>query len=127
MRTAAPVALGNCQGDRPFALRTLEQDRSHRKAPAVIERTTRKTVSFLHPFQLAAVEGEQPAGSYTIETIEEPLGGLSFLAHRRVSTTIVLVSRQFGAEARQVVTIDPLDLEAAQERDAAKAALPSGT
>jgi hypothetical protein len=81
------------------------------------ERITRKTVSFLHPFELAGVEGEQPAGTYTVETTEEPIGGVSFIAYRRVSTTIVLVSRQFGHASRQVVTIDPQDLVAAQQRD----------
>jgi hypothetical protein len=79
-------------------------------------------MNFVHPFELSAFEGEQPAGTYTVETIEEPIGGLSFVAYRRVSTTITLVSRQFGLGSRQVVTIDPLDLEAAQKRDAAKAA-----
>ena len=92
------------------------------KASAVTERITRKTVNFLHPFALAGVEGEQPAGAYTVETTEEPIGGLSFIAYRRVSTTIVLVSRQFGPASRQVVTIDPLDLEAAQKGDGAKRA-----
>ena len=88
------------------------------------ERVTRKTVSFRHPFVLAGVEGEHPAGTYVVETTEEPIGGLSFIAYRRVSTTIVLTSRQFGPASRQVVTIDPLDLDAALKRDAAKGALP---
>ncbi len=97
----------------PGAITVIEQ-----KASAVTERTTHKTVSFLHPFELAGVEGQQPAGTYIVETTEEPIGGLSFIAYRRVSTTIVLASRQFGHASRQVVTIDPLDLEAAQKRDA---------
>jgi hypothetical protein len=84
----------------------------------VTERVTRKTVSFRHPFVLAGVEGERPAGTYVVETTEEPIGGLSFIAYRRVSTTIILASRQFGPASRQVVTIDPQDLEAAQARDA---------
>jgi hypothetical protein len=86
----------------------------------VTERVTRKTVSFRHPFVLAGVEGEHQAGTYVVETTEEPVGRLSFIAYRRVSTTIILASRQFGPASRQVVTIDPLDLEAALTRDAAK-------
>jgi hypothetical protein len=88
------------------------------KVSVVTERVTRKTVSFRHPFVLAGVEGEHPAGTYVVETTEEPVGGLSFIAYRRVSTTIILASRQFGPTSRQVVTIDPQDLEAAQARDA---------
>ena len=47
-------------------------------------------MTFLHPFSLAGVEGEQAAGTYAVETLEEPIEGLSFVAYRRVSTTIVL-------------------------------------
>ncbi len=88
----------------------------------MMERTTSSTVRFVHPFVLSAVEGEQPPGTYAIETIEVPIDGLSFLAYRRVATTIILPSDQFGSMSRQVVTIDPLDLEAAQKRDAARTA-----
>lgn len=88
------------------------------------ERVTRKSVTFLRPFALAGVEGEQPAGTYTVETTEEPIGDLSFAGYRRVSTTIVLPSPRFGAASRQVVSIDPSDLEAAQTRDAELAKRP---
>ena len=88
------------------------------------ERITRSTVHFAHPFTLPDVEGEQPPGAYAVETTEMPIDGLSFIAYRRVSTTIILASSQFGPGSRQIVTIDPLDLEAAQKRDAAKTAFP---
>lgn len=81
------------------------------------ERITHTTVDFRQPFRIAGVEGEHPAGTYFVETIEEPIGGLSFLAYHRVSTTIVLPSRRFGQSSRQVVTIEPMDLETAQARD----------
>ena len=54
-------------------------------------------MTFLHPFSLAGVEGEQAAGTYAVETVEEPIEGLSFVAYRRLSTTIVLPSPQYGA------------------------------
>jgi hypothetical protein len=97
-----------------------------RKVFAVKERMTHTTVTFRHPFELAGVDGEQPAGTYNVEMTEEPIAGLSFLAYRRVSTTIIVASRQFGAASRQVVTIDPLDLEAAEKKDAAQAEPPDG-
>jgi hypothetical protein len=84
----------------------------------VTDRITREIVTFLHPFELGGVDGEQPAGTYTVETAEEPVGDLSFIAYRRVSTTIILASGQFGAASRQVVTIDPVELMAARKRDA---------
>ena len=93
-----------------------------RKATAVTERTTHSTLRFAHPFALPGVEGKHPPGTYAVETTEVPIDGLSFVAYRRVSTAIILTSSQFGRGARQVVTVDPLDLEAAQKRDAAKTA-----
>jgi len=83
------------------------------------DRITRRLVAFLHPFSLRGVEGERPAGTYAVETIEAPIDGLSFLAYRRVSTTIELPSGFAAMISRQVVEIDPLDLEAAEKRDVA--------
>lgn len=51
----------------------------------MIERTRCKTVTFLHPFELSGADGEQAAGTYTVETTEEPISDLSFIAYRRVS------------------------------------------
>ena len=82
------------------------------------ERTTRKSVTFLHPFSLAGVDEKLEAGTYVVETLEEAIEGLSFIAFRRVSTTIEIAAKGCGQVARQVVAIDPRDLEAAQERDA---------
>jgi hypothetical protein len=75
-------------------------------------------VIFLHPFSLTGVDQQLEPGTYTVETVEEPIDGLSFLAYRRVATTIVLPSREQGDACRQVVTIDPRVLEAAKQMDA---------
>ena len=82
------------------------------------DRITRETITFLHPFELADVQGMLPAGTYTIETIEEPIESLSMVGYRRVSTTIVVPSPRYGMATRQMVVIDPLNLEAARKRDA---------
>lgn len=82
------------------------------------ERTRHSTVTFGHAFTLAGVEGAQPAGTYTIETTEDLIDSLSLVAYRRVSTAIILDSRLPGRGGRQVVPIDPRDLEAALDRDA---------
>jgi hypothetical protein len=89
-----------------------------------LERTRRELVTFLHPFSLAGVEGEQAPGTYAVETVEEPIEALSFVAYRRVSTTIVLPSPQYGSASRQAIAIDPLDLETARKRDAELASPP---
>jgi hypothetical protein len=81
-------------------------------------RTSRKTVTFTRPFSLTGIDEVQPAGSYTVETDEEELPGLSFPAYRRVATLILLRSRAWGRLVEETVDIDPLELQAAQEKDA---------
>jgi len=84
----------------------------------VLDRTTRKSVTFLRPFELAGVDEKFEAGTYIVETQEEMIEGLSFIAYRRVATTIEMPFKGFGQAARQVTTIDPKDLETAMNRDA---------
>ena len=79
--------------------------------------TSRKTVTFARPFSLSGIK-VQPAGTYTVETDEELLPGLSFPAYRRIATLIFLRSRGGGPIVEQVANIDPLELQAVQERDA---------
>ena len=81
-------------------------------------RTSRKSVTFTQPFSLSGFDEVQPAGTYTVETDEELLPGLSFPAYRRVATPIFLRSRGRGPIVEEVADIDPLELQAAQERDA---------
>ena len=81
-------------------------------------RTSRKTVTFTRPFSLSGIDEVQPAGSYTVETDEEELPGGSFPANRRIATLILLRSRRGGRIIEEVISIDPLELQAAHERDA---------
>ncbi len=81
-------------------------------------RTSRKTVTFTRPFSVSGIDEMQPAGTYTVETDEEELPGLSFPAYRRIATLILLRSRYHGRVVEEVVDIDPLELQAAQARDA---------
>jgi hypothetical protein len=84
-------------------------------------RTTSRTITFARPFSLAGLEESQPAGTYTIQTDEEPIEGLSFLAYRRVATVIFLPLRHGGQGSFQAISVTPEDLEVAQARDAAGA------
>jgi hypothetical protein len=81
-------------------------------------RTSRKTVTFTQPFSLSGIDEVQPAGTYTVETDEELLPGLSFPAYRRIATLILLRSQRGRRVVEEVVNIDPLELQAAQEKDA---------
>jgi hypothetical protein len=81
-------------------------------------RTTRETVTFDHPFSLCAVDGVQPAGTYTVETDEDLIEGVSFLAYRRVATTIYLPLRCGGPGSLQAVRVDPRELDEARGKAA---------
>jgi hypothetical protein len=87
-------------------------------------RTTRISVTFSRPFSLADLDGIQPAGTYRIQTVDVALDTLSLVVYRRVSTTIELPAVGTASSRRQVVTIDPLELEAALQRDLAPTGLP---
>src|SRR3954453_16425336 len=56
-------------------------------------RTSREAVTFARPFTLHGIDGEQPAGTYPVETDEELVPGLSFLAWRRGATVRFRPSR----------------------------------
>jgi hypothetical protein len=81
-------------------------------------RTTSRTITFARPFSLAGLEESQPAGIYTIQTDEEPIEGLSFLAYRRVATVIFLPLGHGGPGSFQAISVTPEALDAALARDA---------
>ena len=80
-------------------------------------RTTRTTVTFKRPFSLAGVDNVQPSGTYTVDTDEELIDGLSFLAYRRVATLLHLPSTSSRVGVTELVTVNPLELEAALKTD----------
>lgn len=80
-------------------------------------RTTRSIVRFSSPFLLHGFDGPQPAGEYYVDQDDELIEGISWLAYRRVATFIHLPAIRTGTMTRQIVQIDPADLEAALEKD----------
>ena len=82
-------------------------------------RTTRETVVFDTPFRLSGLDEEQPAGAYTVVTDEDLIEGLSFLAYRRVATTIYLPLPHGGSGSTQAVTVDPARSTACGDRNGA--------
>ena len=89
-------------------------------------RTSEKTVTFKFPFTLRELSEAQPAGVYSVETDEELLEGMSFPAYKRIATRIRLHESPDHPGVVQIPRIDPIELEAALQRDAASAAIPAG-
>jgi hypothetical protein len=85
----------------------------------MIARERSKIVAFSRPFLLKGVDRELPAGDYRVVTDEELIEGISFPVYRRVATMIFVPAQSSRTSSVEMVTIDPLDLQAAQDRDAA--------
>jgi hypothetical protein len=82
-------------------------------------RTSSKTITFAHPFLLRGVDRILSAGDYRVVTDEELVEGLSFPVYRRVATMIFVPGDSRNASSIEMVTIDPRDLQEAQDRDGA--------
>jgi hypothetical protein len=85
----------------------------------VIARSQTKSVVFEHPFELKGVDRILPPGDYRVVTDEELIEELSFPVYRRVATMIFVPADSQNATSVEMVTIDPRDLQGAQDRDAA--------
>jgi hypothetical protein len=81
-------------------------------------RTSTITVTFKHPFELRGVDRVLPPGDYRVTTDEVLIGDLSFPVYRRMATTI-MVPVDRSPLSIEMVPIDPGDLQAAREKDAA--------
>lgn len=82
-------------------------------------RTTERSARFQRPFVLADSERMYPAGAYRVVTDDGLIDGLSFLAYRRVVTMMFVPGPVPGGSSIEMISVDPLDLEAAQLRDQA--------
>ena len=83
----------------------------------MLRRTRRTTVTFTNDFKLDCLDEVLPAGDYCVETDEELLQGISFVAYRRVATMLRLPKQSSNPSLYRTLTVDPLDLEAALQRD----------
>ncbi len=81
-------------------------------------RTIETTVTFAHPFRIAAIDEALPAGTYRLVSDEEEILGLSFLAFRRTATLLHLPAIASTATTRQVVAVEPAEFEAMLAADA---------
>lgn len=82
-------------------------------------RTTRTIVHFRAPFSIAGMDAVQAPGDYAVEHDEEQIEGLSRIAYRRVATLMHIPAIGAAAATSQVIALDPDDLRAALEKDAA--------
>jgi hypothetical protein len=83
-------------------------------------------VAFRHDHVLVAVDldlgagplaEQRPVATYTVDTDEELLDGLSFLAYRRVGTLLHLPSTSSQVGVTELVNVNPSELEAALKKD----------
>ena len=82
----------------------------------MITRSRSNALVFSHPFELKGIDRILPAGEYRVVTDEELIEELSFPVYRRVAT-MIFVPAPSPASAIEMIAVDPVDLQAAQERD----------
>lgn len=80
-------------------------------------RTTQTTVRFAAAFLLPGFDGPQPAGEYRVDHDEEAIEGVSHVAWRRTCSFIHLPAIGAQGALRQMVPVNPADLEAALVKD----------
>ena len=80
-------------------------------------RTSKRTVTFKRPFILQSFNKELPAGAYEVETDEELLEGVSFPVYRRILTIIHLPPTPGRPGETMALTVNPIELDSALERD----------
>ena len=78
-------------------------------------RTSKSTVTFRAPFALNEVIGDLPGGTCDIEVDEDEIEGVGRTVYRRVTTLLFVQSHG----TTRTITVDPKDLDAALQRDAA--------
>lgn len=74
-------------------------------------RTSRKLMIFTRPFFLRTIDAVLPAGTYDVQTDEELVEGLSFLAYRRTGTWIHLPAVGIRSGGAQMVLVQPAELD----------------
>jgi hypothetical protein len=77
------------------------------------ERVARESVTFAKPFFVEGLNRDHAAGTYEVEIVEEQIEGLSFIAHRVVSTSIRLPIPGGGAHSYRQVRINSALVRAA--------------
>ena len=80
-------------------------------------RTREVRTMFPIPFQIAGYGKLIPAGTYTVEIVEEEIRGLSYRAFRRISTTLMLSGLTTGSDERLFLSVAQADLDDAQKID----------
>jgi hypothetical protein len=79
-------------------------------------RTTRTTITFVHPFRFKSIDETFPPGRYDLETDEECTEQGDHIVYRRVRT-LLMVGTIGGV---RTVDVKPHELDRAIEDDAAR-------
>lgn len=83
----------------------------------MVARRTKTSVTFDRAFTLGDRDEVFPPGTYAIETEEELLEGLTFMAFRRTRISIVFPTGSGNPGSSRTLILEPKVLDAALERD----------
>lgn len=80
-------------------------------------RTAVTTITFARPFRLDGCEGAFAPGAYAVETDEEMLEGVSFVAYRRVQTALHLHRTEWRPGEGRILFVPGASLDKAIRLD----------
>jgi hypothetical protein len=78
-------------------------------------RTRRNLITFPQPFFLRTIDAIVPSGTYKLDTDEEIINGLYFVAYRRTATWLHLPSISTVTGVSQLIFVQPSELESGCE------------
>lgn len=83
----------------------------------MLHRTTERQITFNCPFRLSPLLMPLAAGTYRVTTYEDLIPGLRFKAYRGSATMLHVPAVGTLENARQRIRVDPVELEAARQRE----------
>ena len=77
------------------------------------ERKSEKRINFAHSFVIKSHNETFPAGSYVLESYDELINGISFIAYRTLRTFLRISITKNGAVTRRIIEVDKAEIDAA--------------
>ncbi|MDA9639699.1 hypothetical protein N9T38_01490 [SAR116 cluster bacterium] len=77
------------------------------------ERRIRTRITFAHPFFIQSHNETFPPGNYILESYEEPVHGISFLAYRKTQSFLHFDAAGTATPRRRILEMDRDEISAA--------------
>tara|TARA_B110000977_G_C10797133_1_gene384839 strand:+ start:338 stop:610 length:273 start_codon:yes stop_codon:yes gene_type:complete len=77
------------------------------------ERKSETRIDFAHSFVIKSHNETFPAGSYVLESYDELIDGISFIAYRTLQTFMRISTAKNGVVTQRILEVDRAEIDAA--------------